>query len=105
MPGSTRKVEHSHGRNPDLQEIMQFSASFFVIIKDSSMKYIAWPWYFVEGPWGWSNGFCLQLRSAESIANDDDCKFTEPYTLDAQEYQELSNDFERKNSDIFLPIG
>lgn len=101
----THKVEQPHDRNQDWQEIMQFNASYFIFIKDHSMRYIAWPWYFVEGHWVWPNSFCLQLHSVEPIAADDDCKFTESYTSDAWEYQELISDFERKNNDIFFPVG
>lgn len=84
---------------------MQFNASNFIITKDPSMRCIAWPWYFVEGHWVWPNSFCLQLCSVEYIADDDDCKFTEPYASDAWDYQDLISDFDEKNNDVFLPVG
>jgi len=35
-------VEYQHDRNQDWQEIMQFNALCFAILKDHSMRCVAW---------------------------------------------------------------
>lgn len=58
------------------------------------MRYIAWPWHFVEGHWVWHNGFCLQLLSVEPIAAAEQVHWA--LHLSVWEYQELTSDWEKK---------